>query len=619
MCGIIGVASANPLKNRQWLKRGMQRLFHRGPDGDGEYWSEDGRVGLGHRRLAIQDLSRLGAQPMLSEDKSIAITFNGEIYNFRSLRLKLKKKGYNFYSDSDTEVLLHAYNAWGKDFLGYLDGMFALAVYDKKKNTVFLARDRAGEKPFVYYCTTSSIYFASELKGLLANKELPRCLNVEALQSYLAFGYLLGDQCILNGYHKLPPGYAIEFSLESGLISKWQYWDLPEYIDEVVDQSLDKHLVDDLESLLQESVNQQLAADVPVGILLSGGVDSSLITAMAVRSTDSVQTFTVSFPTNKSKDESAHARLIASHFGTRHTELPLPTVTPELMAALAVSLDEPLADSSIIPTYLICRTISQQCSVALGGDGADELFGGYHSYVRQTKLVNQLGWVPELIRRILARRLLDIMPLGMKGRGFAEQFGQDYKYGIPWSTFMFDQKTRRAILPMLPENDSAEAFYASLIPRSGDLINRATRFDFYCYLPNDILVKVDRCSMANSLELRSPFLSRKVIDFAFSRVPSRLKATSRNKKILLKRLAERMLPNTFDMQRKQGFTPPLADWFVSESFQSLLKDTILSQDCIFDQSAMESLMARVRIGRNADRILAVVMLELWRREFAVTY
>jgi asparagine synthase (glutamine-hydrolysing) len=321
MCGIVGIVSNTPQAQRAWLAIGRDAMTHRGPDDAGEWWSADGRVGLAQRRLSIIDLSPAGHQPMHDASGALSIVFNGEIYNFADLRDELMAKGHGFRSHSDTEVILAAYREWGTECLARFNGMFAFALFDARQHTVFLARDRAGEKPLFYHQANGVLRFASELKALLGDPALPRRIDPAALDCYLAMGYVPGDRCMLQGFNKLPPAHALLFDLQTGQAKIWRYWQLPE-LEATSSRPVDEAaLLDELEALLEDAVRRQMVADVPVGVLLSGGVDSSLITAMAVRASSQVQTFTIGFPGHGKLDETEHARLIARHFGTRHTEL----------------------------------------------------------------------------------------------------------------------------------------------------------------------------------------------------------------------------------------------------------------------------------------------------------
>ncbi|MGA7992929.1 MAG: asparagine synthase (glutamine-hydrolyzing), partial [Thermoanaerobaculia bacterium] len=380
MCGIAGLLLTEPPRDREVLTAMRDAMRHRGPDDAGTWWSEDGRVGLAQRRLAIIDLSPGGHQPMQDASGSLCITFNGEIYNYLDLRAELESLGHAFRTASDTEVVLEAWREWGEGMLARLNGMFAFALWDRHARRLVLARDRAGEKPLFYWQGPEGLAFASELKGLMAFPGFPRELDLDSLPSYLAFGYVPFGRCLLRGVRKVEPAHAIAF--EPGREPRtWAWWVLPEPSSGPPPDP--EELDAELETLLEDSVRRQLVADVPVGILLSGGIDSSLVTAMAARSSSRpVKTFTIAFPGHHVHDESAFARVVARHFGTDHTELAAEEATVELLPELARQYDEPMADSSMVPTFLVCRLVRRHATVALGGDGGDELFGGYDLHGR---------------------------------------------------------------------------------------------------------------------------------------------------------------------------------------------------------------------------------------------
>jgi asparagine synthase (glutamine-hydrolysing) len=593
-------------------------MAHRGPDDAGVWWSADGRVGLGHRRLSIIDLSPAGHQPMQDVTGSLTIVFNGEIYNYRDLQQELISKGHTFRSHSDTEVILAAYLEWGLDCLARLNGMFAFALYDATLQTMFLARDRAGEKPLFYALSNGILRFASELKGLLADPAMPRRINMEALDCYLAMGYVPGDRCMVQGVRKLPPAHALLFDLRTDSTRIWRYWQLPA---PPADGGLQDELVllADLEALLENAVCRQLVADVPVGVLLSGGVDSSLITAMAVRASSQVKTFTVGFAGFGKYDETGHARLIAQHFNTEHIELNAGHITPDLLPLLARQYDEPMIDSSMIPTYLVSQLVRQHCTVALGGDGADELFGGYAHYDRLFWTKQKIDWIPFPLRRAVAHIAGETLPYGFKGRNWLQSLSCDLNSGLPLIATFFDETARRNLMGDSSWPLVAEGIRHSRIPLVVDLLQRATRMEFENYMPEDILVKVDRASMLNSLELRAPMLDHRIIEFAFGRVPSYMKTTSTHRKILLKKLAARLLPPEFDQQRKQGFSVPLSDWLKIGSWRDYFNEILLDEQCLFDKKTVTGLLRGQDQGRNnSERLFGLVMFELWRREYHMT-
>jgi asparagine synthase (glutamine-hydrolysing) len=619
MCGLIGIAAKHYISNRAWLAAGRDTMRHRGPDDAGEWWSQDGRVGLAHRRLSILDLSPLGHQPMHDDTRGISISYNGEIYNHKELRKELSVLGFVFRSHSDTEVLLAAYAAWGIECLNRLNGMFAFALYDGCKQTLFLVRDRAGEKPLFYCITDDTLKFASELKALLIHPAASRRIDPDALDCYLAIGYVPGSNCILEKYNKLPPAHALSFDMKSGGINVWRYWSLPELSTQALSPSLDERtLLDELEQLLESAVERQMVADVPVGVLLSGGVDSSLITAMAVRRSQKVRTFCIGFQGHGSMDETRHARLIATHFGTEHTELMAQPDSASILPSLAKQFDEPMVDSSMIPTWLVSHLVRHHCTVALGGDGGDELFGGYPYYSRLLWLRRRLAHVPAILRTSLSLVADRLLPVGMKGRSYLQGLGTDLRKGLPLQiNGVFDNVTRRKLICDDQNRRSvAEDRYLALTPLVEDVLQRATRMDFNNYLTEDLLVKVDRTSMLNSLEIRAPMLDYRLIEFAFSRVPSRLKATEQHRKILLKRLVDRVLPAGFDRHRKQGFSIPLAEWLRKGPFRELFLDTLTSTDCMFNRRVINSLFKLQDLGfDNSERLFALVQFELWRKHY----
>jgi asparagine synthase (glutamine-hydrolysing) len=620
MCAISGIASIIPIINKSWLVLGRDSMQIRGPDDAGEWWSANQQVGLAHRRLSILDLSSAGHQPMKNGSGTLNIVFNGEIYNHKKLRSELVGKGFTFKSNSDTEVLMSAYQCWGRDCVKHLNGMFAFAIYDEPKQILFMARDRAGEKPFFYSLNEKEIRFASELKGILSDDALPRKINREALDCYLGLGFVPGNRCILEGFNKLPPAHAMEFSTRSGEFKIWRYWDLPNSnfaSNPVFDEDA---LLEELEYLLSDSVRMQMVADVPVGVLLSGGVDSSLITAFAARSSNQVKTFTVGFPGHGVLDETLHARLIANYFGTDHTELEAKPVTADLLPILAYQFDEPIVDSSMIPTYLVTKLVREQCTVALGGDGGDELFGGYGHYNRLLKMERSVGEMPLPIRKLVAKLAGYALPVGFKGRNWLQGLGADLKNGVPLIASYFDLVTRDQLLSYAVENhERAEKVLKISISKNSNLLERATRMDFQNYLAEDILVKVDRASMLNSLEIRAPFLDYRLINFAFEKVPPALKANTSDKKILLKRLTTKLLPPDFDRQRKQGFSIPLAAWLKKGPFRNLFHETLLHSDCIFNRKAVKNLLINQDRGyANSERLFALVMFELWRKAYNVS-
>jgi len=616
MCGISGVALANDSAPPP-LEQMYTTLSHRGPDDRGLYWSPDRRVGLAQCRLAVIDLTAAGHQPMSDASQRVWITFNGEIYNFRELRRELESLGHHFRSASDTEVVIAAYCQWGDDFLRRLEGMFALALYDGAQRRLLLARDRAGEKPLFYRCAGGKLTFASELKALTADPDFPRIIDVRALEFYLAYGYVPGTMCIFAGTNKLGQGEALSFDVGSGSVRTWRYWSLPEPSPVREQEGV---LLEELDRLLEQSVRRQLVADVPVGVLLSGGVDSSLVTAMAARvSSRRVKTFTISFPGFAAHDESPYARQVAEYFGTEHVELAAEAATVELMPLLAKQYDEPIADHSMVPTYLVSKLVRREATVALGGDGGDELFGGYHHYQWLLREERLRRYVPQPIRRAAGMVASNFLPVGTRGRNHIIGLAHDTGYSIAHINVYFDQRTRKALLRGLNTavDGAPEQYRATLTDARYSPIRRGTEADFRTTMADAYLVKVDRASMLNSLEIRAPFLDVPLIEFAFSRVPDDLKVTEQARKIMLRRLGAKILPPQLDLTRKQGFTMPLDSWFRGP-WGEFMESTLRESD-LFDHKTVDSLIAGQRRGLgSAHRIYALTFFELWRREYNAT-
>ena len=623
MCGIVGQVFEKMQCNPEILRVMRDSMDHRGPDDASEWYSSDFRVGLAHRRLAIIDLSPGGHQPMEDSTGRYVIVLNGEIYNFRELRDDLVKAGHTFRSVSDTEVLLESYKRWGKDCVIHLTGAFAFAICDSVNRHLFLARDRAGEKPLFYSHTNEGFVFASELKALMADPAFPRELNLDTLDYYLAYGYLPGDRSILKNTHKLPPGHAMIYNLETHRTHIWRYWELPESrppSDVAIEE-----LSEELEDILSNAVRRQLMADVPLGILLSGGLDSSLVTAIAARESDRpIKTFTVSFPGHGSFNEGPFAKIVSDYFGTDHTELVAEPASVSLLRILARQYDEPLADHSLVPTSMLAGLVRKSVTVALTGDGGDELFGGYPHYCFLQKVDRLRNYIPESVRKIGSFMATYGLPVGIKGRNHIIGLGGDAASSVSAVNIYFDSAFRRKLLSPLyragyKTDVSSESRKAKYFNPSLSILQNAARTDFQTTMAEGYLVKSDRASMLHSLELRAPFLDHTLIEFAFGRVPDSLKATTTERKILLRHLAKRILPNTLDINRKQGFSLPLASWFKGE-WGTFVNEVLMEADpAIFDKRAITSLIKGQRRGfANENRLFALTMFELWRREYDIS-
>jgi asparagine synthase (glutamine-hydrolysing) len=611
MCGIVGYAGRPGAITSNLLAEMRDTMAHRGPDASGIWSASDGSVVLGHRRLAILDLSPAGAQPMENSRGTSIVVFNGEIYNHEELRHELAAGGARFNGRSDTEVLLAAYDAWGERCVERLRGMFAFAIYDQARRMLFLARDRAGEKPLYWAQHRNGLFFASELKSLMADSEFPRRLSPEGLAYYLSFGYVPGDKCILEGVHKLMAAHCLSWPLAGGAPTIRRYWDIPPSRPDETSTA----------EKLTAAVSEQLVADVPLAVLLSGGVDSSLIAAIAARaSRHRVRTFTVTLPNDPRLDESRYARSVAEYLGTEHIELPLDQSSADLIQKLAVQYDEPIADSSMIPTYLLAKTVSQHCKVVLGGDGGDELFGGYKSYQAALQRDRLRVRLPAGVRSAIAATARYILPSGTRGRNALMALEGTAADGIAQSAVWTDAADYSRVsswLSQRPQKYSPTRWRRDLVEEVRGLPGAAMAADFRSYLPEDILVKVDRAGMLCSLEVRAPFLDRRVIEFAYERVPSRLQVTLEGRKILLKLLARRLLPPDLDIDRKQGFTIPISKWLTPDVIQTWSDDCREQIQSVLSQAAVRRLVRRRETMAGEHSLYAAIMLTSWMRHYRV--
>lgn len=622
MCAIVGCvlnSKSNSKNYLNWLTQSTDLMAHRGPDDKGIWWSEDDQVGLGHRRLSIIDLSNSGKQPMQNSIKNLIIVYNGEIYNYKELRHTLIEKGHNFNSLTDTEVILNAYQEWGTDCLSKLSGMFAFTIYDKKKKIFFCARDRAGEKPFFYSLLNDNFFFASELKVFLKNNLFSRKINHQAMDCYLAYGYIPGELCIAKDIKKLPPAHALIFDINKKIIKTWKYWELSKFkISENFNRNVDD-LIYEFEILLEDAVKKQMVADVPVGVLLSGGVDSSLIATMAAKTSQKIKTFTVGFEKFMEFDEKKHARLVANYLGTEHLEIEAGDISLDLIKKLAYQYDEPIADSSMIPTYLVSNLVKKHCKVALGGDGGDELFGGYKHYDKLLWRNKYFKWIPKNLKQLISKTSHDLLPIGFRGRNWLQSLASDLDLELPLIPTFFDSKTRSELVKDLIKSTNAEIIFKDRTPKNINFLERMMRMDFENYLPEDILVKVDRASMLNSLEIRSPLLDQKIIEFAFGRISSTLKANTHERKIFLKKIVKKILPDEFNQKRKQGFGIPLSNWLRSGNWRNFFEEILFEKDCIFEKNIIDQLFYGLDKGySNSERLFSLVLFEIWRREYKMT-
>jgi asparagine synthase (glutamine-hydrolysing) len=619
MCGIAGVIEfANPAElSPSSLERMAEVLRHRGPDDQGFYVS--GGTGLVHRRLSIIDLSPGGHQPKASEDGLASVVFNGEIYNFPELRAELESKGERFESRSDTEVLLKAYKVWGEDCLSHLNGMFAFAIWDARRRVLFAARDRLGKKPFFYYEDGQRFLFASEIKAILAYGRVDREIDIGAVDQYLTDHVIPAPRTVFRKVRKLLPGHYLVF--EDGRSRTKPYWTF-EFQPESTDRGEDAYL-EELEHLLEGAVRRRLLSDVPLGAFLSGGLDSSVVVAMMARlSSGPVKTYTVGF-TERGYSEIEDARLIARHFGTEHHEMIVEPSAIGILPDLVWHYDEPFGDSSAVPTYYVSKMAASHVKVALSGDGGDELFAGYTRY-RAAERNPVWSRVPERIRSRALGPLVGTMPIDWPGRNrlheMAHASGIAPGYGLGLYPYIKERLYTPSMRAAAAENPTSNETYTALLRGwDWDPVTRLQYLDTVRYLPDDILTKVDRASMAHSLETRAPLLDYTLVEF-LARVPSRHKLRNGVQKILLRRLAARLLPEASLRKPKQGFGIPQGVWF-REDLEAHARDRLLDRRTLargyFDRGVLERVLDSHRAGRRdySDWIWCLLMLEEWHRVF----
>lgn len=617
MCGIIGAISlgGNTVDVEVKMSTALNLISHRGPDDFGIYEDKNHGVWFGHKRLSIVDLSEHGHQPMLSSDKSIVLVFNGEIYNHKSLRAELISHGHVFNGKSDTEVFIESYRRWGLACLDRLNGAFAFALYDRQQQKVHFGRDRAGEKPFFYIFFGGVFYFASELTALMEVSCCDRYMDPRGLLSFLARGYALGETTLLKDARALLPGNRATLDLRKRIFHKEPYWTLPAIKSPIIDLPA-KHYEDELEGLLENAVKSQLDCDVPACILLSGGVDSSLLTALAVRQATRVKTFTVRFPGHPDFDETEKSRLIVSHFNTEHTEIDGVNLKPDLLMNLGSRLDSPINDSSLIPTYLVYEAVSKTCRVALGGDGADELFGGYKHYSRMLALYPFIRYFSQQSTSKIARSIKSIIPSEYRFRNWFECLGMNLEQQVPNIREIFTPVEAGLLFGSAePNRKIYDSEWHQISSGHGSILRNCCSSDFQAYLASSILVKSDRASMLNSVEARSPFLDRTVIDFAFSQLPDSQRATKSNRKVILKNICAKILPSGFDLQRKLGFNLPFGAMIRTGKWREAVLDIICTENGVTNPEYMRRIVNNHMNGSNcADQLFGLLMLSIWIRK-----
>jgi len=638
MCGICGMTS--PV-DAPALERMLAAIVHRGPDDGGTYVPADGAVGLGSRRLSIIDLSSAGHMPMISPDGQGAVAYNGEIYNYVSLREQLRAAGHEFHSQTDTEVLIHGYEEWGTDLFARLNGIFALALWDNARHRLLLARDRFGVKP-LYHTTDEQgrLWFASEVKSLVSGGYRFKSVDPVAIHKYLAFLWVPGPATMFPGVEKLAPGHWAEW--RDGRLESHRYW-WPEFTPRPMDEA---NAAAELRTILESTVSRQLIADVPVGVFLSGGLDSTALAALATRvSGRPAVCFTIGFRgedsvLEQSSADARYARLAAEYLGAEFHNIEVAPDIVDLLPKVIWHLDEPIADPAAIATYLICEAARSNVTVLLSGQGADEVFAGYRVQA-MSDWADRFGHLPKAVRKAVVAPLVDALPAMSKLApggypGFllavhrylskmlaGVDLPRDERY-VFYRSYYTDDQLRGLYAPGLKEAlASAEAGsehlqYLKEAPAQ-DFLNRILYTDWYTFLPELNLAYCDKMSMAASIEARVPFLDNEIVDFMLT-VPRQLKLRGRTSKLVLREAVKDIVPAEVIKRRKAGFGVPLRTWLrrdLREMVDDLLGEERIKARGYFDPAAIRALVLADREGRadNTYRIWALLTLELWHQIF----
>ncbi|MEQ9620242.1 MAG: asparagine synthase (glutamine-hydrolyzing) [Deltaproteobacteria bacterium] len=642
MCGIVGIWSPNNKINREVLISMTNTLSHRGPDDSGIYIDEEYSLGLGHRRLSVLDQSPLGHQPMANDNESIWVTYNGEIFNFKDIRKELIQKGYKFKSNTDTEVIVKSFEEWGIECVNKFIGMFAIGIWDSRVKKLYLIRDRAGVKPLYYYFKDGLLLFGSELKALMKYPKFNKDIDLNALPLYLKYGYVPAPFTIFKDTYKLKPGHYLCFKENNP--EQIKYWDIVDsYLKGPLKKSEDE-IEEELEDLLIDSFRYSLVSDVPVGIFLSGGIDSTTLTAFLSKNVDNqLKTFSIGFHEN-SYNEAEWAKKIANYLGTDHTEYYLSAKEAfEIVGKLPEIYDEPFADNSGIPTYLLSNLTRNNVKVALSADGGDELFCGYTRYINLNKLNSLICRLPEFVTSSLIKGFDLINP------AVIENLYRNFKFALPDIANSRDKYDKaRHVLREIKNGELADMYKTAVsiwmsqdlmeVMRhkgsvdgctyfdktfheleSRNLLEKMRATDFKTYLTDDILTKVDRATMSVGLEGRVPFLDHRLVEYS-ARIPVSLLYKNNQSKYVLRKLLYKHVPPKFLERPKQGFSIPLHNWLkkdMSELLKHYLSVDKLTKDNIFNPHAVDRLIKDYMKGSsiNINKLWSILMFEMWKERW----
>lgn len=628
MCGISGFIDFNKKTTLPILEKMNRMMEHRGPDGEGYaiYNADAANVGLGHRRLSIIDLTEGGKQPKTFEN--LHLSFNGEIYNYAEIKIKLEEKGHQFDSHSDSEVILHAYKEWGPEALQQFIGMFAFVIYDEAKQKLFACRDRAGVKPFFYYWKNGLFLFGSELKALMQHPDFEKKIDTDAVAAFLQFGYVPTPNCIFSDAHKLKPGYFLTVDLKTRTVETKQYWNVYDAYNKPILKIDLPEAIEETEKLLTSAFQYRMVSDVPVGVFLSGGYDSTCVTAILQKNrTEKIKTFTIGVP-DAGMNEAPFAKETASHLGTDHTEYYCTQKEAlDIVPQLPFFYDEPFADSSAIPTTLVSRIAREKVIVALSADAGDEIFAGYNRYDYMMKYGNSIKKIPGFVRRGAAA-LMDVVPADK-----IPVLNKKYLFHSRYEKVksLLKEPTAKNVLMSLTqqmnEKDLTGLFLNNikkmpslfdskeLKPDHYSILSYMMAVDYQTYLLDDILQKVDRAGMSVSLEGREPFLDQRIIEWA-AQLPMEYKYNKGSKKFILKQIVHKYVPASMMDRPKMGFGIPIANWlqndlkpFVDRYFD----EQFIEKQNIFSNEIIQQIKRSFYHGKieRAEKIWYILMFQMW--------
>lgn len=628
MCGIVGFVNFMRNSSSVELQKMTNVLHHRGPDDSGYSFYEESayQIGLGHRRLSVLDLSRHGHQPMSYEN--LEIVYNGEVYNFKDIRVELEKYNYSFESESDTEVILKAYHRWGVKAVDRFNGMFAISIYDKQKQELTLVRDRAGVKPLYYYWQDGLFMFGSELKSFHNNPSFKKEIDANSLALYLQYGYIPAPHSIFKNTFKLQAGHCLTLQIQNSEFNINKYWDVIDFYNKPKLDISEDEAIEKMEKLLKMAFDFRMVADVPVGVFLSGGYDSSVVTALLQHEQSrKLNTFTIGFH-EKGFDESPYAKQVAEHLGTNHTEYYCTQQDAlEIIPKLADIYDEPFGDSSAIPTVLVSQLARKDVTVSLSADGGDEVFAGYGKYRIASVYYKKFSKIPVPVKKSLIWALGAAKPAAMLFKNKIGNLESKYEKvrgllsaNSPTEVLRFlsqpytSEEVKKLLSVDVVEKKTNFENYEGL-SNTNDDINQMLAINYQTYLVDDILTKVDRATMSVSLEGREPLLDHRIIEFA-AQLPSSLKYKNGDNKWLLKQIAHKYLPKEMMDRPKKGFAVPITGWFkaeLKEYFLHYLSDVALNREGLFNAKEVVRQRDRYFNGEkeNVQRLWFILMFELW--------